>query len=600
MRIFFSIQHFGSFMAYEPVIRELAARGHQMHLAVSRAESLGWEKALGRVLEEHPQITWSWLSPSPSRAAFWFELAKTIRLWADYLRYFEPHYASAPKLRSRAEDRVPPRLVRVTRHATFGKARNRQRLLSALRTIERSLPAEREIRQELRQYKPDVVIITPLVYLGSWQFEVLRAALAEGMRTVFAVGSWDHLSSKALIRDLPQRVLVWNETQKDEAVRLHHVPAERVVVTGAQCYDQWFGRTPVRTREEFCSRVGLPDGRPYVLYVCSALFWGSPVEAEFVRRWVESLRTSDFPELRDAAILVRPHPARTDEWRSLNLSSFDNVVVYGSNPMDAETKEDYFESLFYSSAIVGLNTSAFLEGAIVGKPLHTILTQEFSENQEGTLHFHYLLNVAGGVVQTSRSFTEHHEQLAASVRDPERRRDATARFARAFVRPQGLGHPATPVFCDAIEHVSTLPAPPAERASAGLVMLRWSLYPAFLALRRIYGTELFRDDWRRTDREHQLRLQERERERQERHRAAEETKRERQRRRAEKSAARDAAVQAARRQQEAEKARRRITKTQEKAARVRRRDRAVLRARLKQGAKAWLTRLGLGARGQAT
>ncbi len=104
--------------------------------------------------------------------------------------------------------------------------------------------------------------MTPLIYLGSSQFEVLRSALAQGIRTVYAVGSWDHLSSKALIRDMPQRVFVWNDTQKDEAVRLHGVPPERVVVTGAQCYDQWFGRQPVRSREAFCARVGLPPDRP--------------------------------------------------------------------------------------------------------------------------------------------------------------------------------------------------------------------------------------------------------------------------------------------------------------------------------------------------
>ena len=162
--------------------------------------------------------------------------------------------------------------------------------------------------EQLREFKPDVVLITPLVYLGSWQFEVLRAAQAEGLRTAFAVGSWDHLSSKALVRDVPQRVFVWNETQKAEAVRLHGVPADRVVVTGAQCYDQWFGRQPVRTREEFCALVGLPSDRPFVLYVCSALFWGSPVEAEFVCRWIRSLRSSEDAEVRSAAILIRPHP----------------------------------------------------------------------------------------------------------------------------------------------------------------------------------------------------------------------------------------------------------------------------------------------------
>lgn len=193
MRIFLSMQHFGSFLMYEPVVRELASRGHQLHLAVSRAESLGWEKALDRVIAEHPQVTWSWLSPSPATSAFWFELAKTIRLWADYLRYFEPCYASTPKLRARAEERVPRRLVRISQHAFFQDQHNRQRLLSALRTLERALPTVREIRQQLREHEPDVVLITPLVYLGSWQFEVLRAALAEGLRTVFAVGSWDHL-----------------------------------------------------------------------------------------------------------------------------------------------------------------------------------------------------------------------------------------------------------------------------------------------------------------------------------------------------------------------------------------------------------------------
>src|SRR5687768_1178007 len=313
MRIFLSVQHLGSFLVYEPVIRELAARGHQVHLAVSRGESLGWDKTLEKVLADHPQITWSWLSPSPTSSAFWFELAKTVRLWADYLRYFDPYYDAAPKLKARAEERVPPRLVRISKHPSLSDPRNRGRLLGALRTVERSLPTVSDIRKQLREFKPDVVLITPLVYLGSWQFEVLRAALAEGLRTAFAVGSWDHLSSKALVRDLPQRVLVWNDTQKEEAVRLHGVPADRVVVTGAQCYDQWFGRQPERTREEFCALVGLPPERPFVLYVCSALFWGSPVEAEFVCRWISSLRSSEDADVRSAAILIRPHPARMDE-----------------------------------------------------------------------------------------------------------------------------------------------------------------------------------------------------------------------------------------------------------------------------------------------
>ena len=595
------MQHLGSFLTYEPVVRELASRGHEVHLAISRAEALGWDKTLERVLADHPGVTWSWLSPSPATAPSSFELGRTIRVWADYLRYFAPDYASAPKLLERAEERVPPGLVRFSQQPAFQNHRNRCRLLAVLRWIEQSLPPVADIQQALRQHKPDLVLVTPLIYLGSWQFEVLRTALAEGLRTAFCVGSWDHLSSKALIRDMPQRVLVWNETQRQEAIRFHGVSADRITVTGAQCFDQWFGRAPIRTREEFCRHVGLPADRPLILYACSALFWGSPVEAEFVQRWVRSVRESAHPELRSAAILVRPHPARMDEWKTIDLSTFDNVALYGSNPQDAAAKEDYFESLFYSRAVVGLNTSAFLEAAIVGRPIHTILTPEFSENQEGTLHFHYLLTVGGGVLQTSRSFDEHHAQLAQSLHSPEHRAGAIQRFVREFVRPHGLATPATPVFCDAVDELLRAPAPEPESTPFRFVLLRWAVMPIFLVLQRIYGTELFRDDWRRHDREHQVRLEQRERERQARHRLAEETKRQRAERWAGKASAREAAVKAAQAQREraaVEKARRAQARAGEKTARARRRQRAAVRTRLKDGAQRWLSRIR--GQGQAT
>ena len=52
--------------------------------ALGRGEALGWRPALDNLLADHPR-SWGWLSPSSS--AFWSELAKTIRLWADYLRW---------------------------------------------------------------------------------------------------------------------------------------------------------------------------------------------------------------------------------------------------------------------------------------------------------------------------------------------------------------------------------------------------------------------------------------------------------------------------------------------------------------------------------
>ena len=584
---------------YEPVVREMAVRGHHVHLALGRAEALGWKAALDTLLVDHPTVTWGWMSPPVS--AFWAEVAKTIRLWADYLRYFQPQYDATPKLKARAEERVPPRLVRLSGRPMFRRPRPRRRLLAVLRAIERALPPVPEIEVQLREIRPDIVLITPLVYLGSSQFEILRAALAMGMRTAFCVGSWDHLSSKALIRDMPQRVLVWNDIQKQEAVSLHGVPADRVVITGAQSYDQWFGRQPVRSREEFCARVGLPSDRPFLLYVCSALFWGSPIEAEFVQRWVRSLREAADRTLRDAAVLIRPHPARMAEWDAIDLSPFKHVAFYGSNPVDDASKDDYFESLFYSSAVVGLNTSAFVEGAVVGTPAHTILLPEFHENQEGTLHFHYLFTVGGGVLQGGRTFSEHHARLSASLRLPAGRPLALSQFVHDFVRPHGLDTSATPVFCDVVDDMLREPAPASESTPIRFTILRWGLYPTFRVLRWIYGSDICRDDWSRKERALQQRREARERQRRARQQAANRARMEKDRRCAETRAVRRVAAKAviaARSRVEAEKARRKRAKERAKSARRRQRARAAMRTRVKQGAQRWLSRWRPG--GQTT
>ena len=599
MKIFFSMRHLGSLRMYEPVLRELASRGHEIHLALGRAEALGWGKALDTLLTDHPSVTWSWLSPPT--AAFCAELAKTIRLWADYLRYFHPDYVQTPKLKARAEERLPSRLVRLSNRPVFEKPEQRARLLRMLRWLERALPPVPEIERALRSEQPDLVVVTPLIYLGSSQFEVLRAALSQGIRTAFAVGSWDHLSSKALIRDMPDRVLVWNATQREEAVRLHGVPSDRVIITGAQCYDQWFGRRPVRTRAEFCRRVGLPDDRPFLLYVCSALFWGSPVEAEFVRRWLEGLRKSGLDELRDVSVLIRSHPARLTEWRTVDLSSFERVAFFGSNPVDAESKDDYFESLFYCNGVMGLNTSAFLEGAVVGRPVHTVLLPEFHENQEGVLHFHYLQNVGGGVLRAGRTFEEHHAQLVESLLTPPA--NPGSAFVREFVRPHGLDQPATPVFCDSVEQLLRERAPEPERTPIRYVFLRWGLFPAARVLLWLYGAEVIRDDWSRKERERQRRVEERHHARDERLRAREQRAQEQALRRAETLAARETTRRAAvarREQALAEKASRKRAKARDRAARVRRRRRAELRAGLKRRASRLLQRIRPGDRGHVT
>jgi len=272
-------------------------------------------------------------------------------------------------------------------------------------------------------------------------------------------------------------------------MRLHGVPADRITVTGAQVFDEWFEKQPSSSREAFCASVGLRADRPIVLYVCSALLEGSPPEPEFVLRWVRALRQSGHESLRECGILIRPHFKRGEEWAAIDFAGLDNVVCWppaGAVPVDAESRTGYFDSLYHASAVVGLNTSAMIEGAILGQPVFTVLLPEFAASQEGTVHFHYLLDGVDALLRASRSLPAHAEELAQVLDGRDADPDRSRRFVARFVRPHAADTSATVRVVAALEAIAAAPAPAPVPPPAWTRLLRPLLRPfADAALRRV-------------------------------------------------------------------------------------------------------------------
>jgi hypothetical protein len=474
MKVLFAALHHAYFRNFESVVRELAARGHTVHLSGEEAESMGGRPLAERLAAECPGVTWD-LAPSLESEP-WYDAVRRMRVALDYVRALDGRYPD--KMRVRAEARTA-RLVRwASRVPGVGPRATR----AALMRFERLMPASERMVDYLRAHAPDLVVLASLTYSRSQQMDLLKAARALNVPVAAAVMSWDHLSSKALLHVAPDLVLVWNEVQKREAVEMHGLPADRVAVTGAQCYDQWFSRTPQRTMAAFCRAVGLRSDRPFVLWVHSAL---SPVpdppEPVLVARWIEALRRSPDPRLRELGVLVRPHPERLKEWAGTNLQQYENVAFHGRNPIDGEAKDDYFESLYYSRAVIGLVTSAFLEAAIVGRPVLTFTLPEYRMHQEEMIHFRYLTEVAGGLLHVAPDLDSHLAQLAQAVALDGAREERNRRFLTAFVRPAGLEVPATPSFADALERLArhdAWPDPSFERGAwlrpVAVAAARWS------------------------------------------------------------------------------------------------------------------------------
>jgi hypothetical protein len=124
--------------------------------------------------------------------------------------------------------------------------------------------------------------------------------------------------------------------------------------------------------------------------------------------------------------------------------------------------------------VVGINTSAFIEAAILGRPVYTLMIPETADNQTGTVHFSYLLNTGGGVLEVARNFDEHIRQLDHALNQPQQ---GIKPFVREFVRPHGLDVSAAQRFVEAVESMNGLTVT-ALRASALVPMWRWIAHRA--------------------------------------------------------------------------------------------------------------------------
>jgi hypothetical protein len=225
LRVLFFLRGLGYGLLFEQLLRAMLARGHEVLVAFDHHKG-GLPKHKSKLFDElrerHPSFDYRELPP---RSDLWLIPATAIRRRLDYLRSLEPEHADTAPFGDR-----PPLGMRVLLFLPpFRWSFGRRLLRDVLGRLEAGMPIPRSLRTFVTEHDPDVVMVSPLVEFGSAQGDYVRVAEAARIPSVLVVAAEDDLSSKGAIRDVPTLTLTWNEAQKDEAVRLHGLPAERVV-----------------------------------------------------------------------------------------------------------------------------------------------------------------------------------------------------------------------------------------------------------------------------------------------------------------------------------------------------------------------------------
>ena len=392
----------------------------------------------------------------------WTSGGYEVRRALNYVRTLAPEFDDKPVYRWRSERRSREAIRKLAAHPLMQRPRTRALLFRLLSVADRAVPRPPAPGRYLERTRPDVVAVCDYGIAGSLYSTYVEAARRHGIPVATCVASWDNLTSRQLLGAEPDALLVWNEQQREEAVEIHGVSPGTVVITGAQCFDHWFDWTP-RPRREFCRRVGLDPERPFALWVGGALAPAELTEAQFVAEWLAALRASEDPGLRELGVLLRPHPKRFDEWQAEDLRRFDGIEMWpreaSAFPTGPEERADFFDSIFHSVAVLGINTSAMIEAAIVGRPVLGIRPDVFRDSHEGSIHFAYIAEDEGGFVRAAGSIDEHLAQLRGALGpDTAALAERNRAFVARFVRPRGVDRRATDVFVEELERL-----PDAER-----------------------------------------------------------------------------------------------------------------------------------------
>lgn len=443
MRIVFALTHINFWLQMEAAGQELRAQGHEVAVLLDREMNKKFaERFELPEATEADAIPIDWLK---RRKDGWWGYTDALRELVNFLSYYHPRRAPfSETLARRWSEFLPERWKWLPERPGLCRLLASGPISGMLKWAADRTPFYEPIVKDLRKRRPDVVVAAATFLPHSLELEYLRTAKRLGIRTVIIVPSWDNLTTKGIFHVMADRILVWNAAQMEEAVAMLQVPRNRLAATGAPRYDLWFQLRPRLTAAEFRAEAGLAAEGPVIVWLCSSGFIAKD-EVAIVREVAAHLAADPGWTSRGGQLLVRPHYQNLAQWRAAGDPAREGFFLWPHPDKlerfnTSDLHQGLFDTLYHSAGAVGINTSAFLEAAVVDRPCLAILDPRVAGTQSDIPHFQHLIR--GGFLQTSRNPAELAGQLIAILAGDDPLQGKRREFVTEFLRPQGMGQTA--------------------------------------------------------------------------------------------------------------------------------------------------------------
>jgi len=206
---------------------------------------------------------------------------------------------------------------------------------------------------------------------------LLRTAARRGVRAMAVDPSWDNFTNKLLPVRRVDRLIVWNDLMKQQAVELHGYRPDDVRVAGAPQWDLYFKPGPAASREAFFRRIGADPARKLITLTTTPRELYSHHD-HVLRVLVRALGDGSWPH--DAQILVRLHPRDEiepyAEFRNrphlMIEKPFRSTVTAGDGlavDITSENQQHLADTLRHSDVVVNVASTIAIEAAIFDTPV---------------------------------------------------------------------------------------------------------------------------------------------------------------------------------------------------------------------------------------
>jgi len=225
--------------------------------------------------------------------------------------------------------------------------------------------------------KIEHLILSPLNMAQNTEVNFLKEAKLLNIKISSFILSWDNVYTKGLIHQIPDKIFCWNINQKKYLIKYHLINSSKIKIAGSLFFEKWYIEN---------KKIIKNINKNKILYLGSSSNI-TKNEEEIIIDLINYI--IDYK--KNYQLIIRSHPSKIIN-KKLILSRVRNTnnFKFELNNGIIKNPKSIFNKYADVSAIVGINTSAFIDFMFLKKPIFSILQKNLYFEQLKSKHLNIL------------------------------------------------------------------------------------------------------------------------------------------------------------------------------------------------------------------